>query len=144
MKLKRLIAATAFAILIISIWFLLRLNVVDDKKAIAMANWLRSTNLKRGMNANVKLPAQFSSLAARGSVDVMLQQNGKLAYLLKSKEELKGNYQGYVYVDSNFPLTISKDYYGRSLIDIFGSGGDYIVVDKKVSNNLYAVFSDLG
>jgi hypothetical protein len=117
---------------------------MDDRKARTVANWLRAANLKPGINRNVKLPILFSGLAASGSVDVMLQGNGKLAYFLKSTEGFKGNYRGYVYVDSGFSFTISNDYYGRRTIDILAPRGDYLVIDKNLSNNLYAVFSDMG
>jgi hypothetical protein len=143
MKVKWFLLTGVFAVLIISLWFLLRLNKMDNRKAEAIASWLRSTKLKPGINTNVKLPAQFSGLAASSSVEVMLQQNGKLAYFLKSTKGFKGNYRGYIYVDSGFLFTISKDYYGRSTTDIFASGGDSAVINKKLSNNLYAVFFDL-
>jgi hypothetical protein len=143
MKVKWFLLTGVFAVLIISLWFLLRLNKMDNRKAEAIASWLRSTKLKPGINTNVKLPAQFSGLAADGTVDVMLQQNGKLAYFLKSTKGFKGNYQGYIFVDSGFSFVMGKDPYGRSTIDTFSSSEDFAVIDKKLSNNLYAIFFDL-
>jgi len=142
MKLKWLVAAAAVVILVGSMWFLLRTNRIDDDKAKAVASWLHSVRLKPGLNANVKLPAQFNDLAASGSVDVMLSQNNKLAYFLRTKKGFKGNYQGYIYVESGYPFIITNDSYGRSTIDIF-SDGNSSVIDKKISNNVYAVFFDL-
>ena len=117
-----------------------------DKDAKAIANWLRSIGLKTGQSNNVALPASLSAFSTHGCVDVMLLKNGKLAYFIKSTEGFKGNYQGYVYADSGFPLTTAPDATGRNTMNIFGGRGanSYITVSRKISNNLYAVFSDWG
>lgn len=143
MKMKGFVVAAVLVLIVSLAWLRLRHHKMDSKKATAITTWLRTVHLKPGMNANVKLPPNFSGLAADDSVDVMQNRNGKLAYFLKTSEGYKGNYQGYIYVDSGFPFTITKDSYDRNTIDIFNLGGNYPVIDKKISNHLYAVFFDL-
>ena len=146
MNIKRIFAATVIASLSVFLYLQLRPRTMGDEDAKAIANWLRSAGLKTGQSNNVALPASLSAFSTHGCVDVMLLKNGKLAYFLKSTEGFKGNYQGYIYADSGFPLVIAPDVTGRQTVGIFGLGGgdSYVTVNRKISNNLYAVFSDWG
>jgi hypothetical protein len=123
---------------------LLSLRSMNDRKAKAIAGWLRSQSLKSGESTNVKLPIQYKVLAARSSIDLVYRRKNKLAFFIKTTEGWKENYHGYVYVDPGYPLNIVKDSYGRGTIDLRGDGrGQDMVIYEKLSNNLYGVFFDL-
>lgn len=146
MKTKWILVAAVLALLGGLIWFRLRLNGLDDRKAKAIANALRATVHKIGITKSVKLPSQFRPLSVNGSVDVVRLKSGKLGYFLIASYGYHGDYRGYIYVDSGIPFRLGKDFYNRSrsTIDIFNDGGSYYIIDRKISPNLYAVFFDLG
>lgn len=118
---------------------------LNDDEAKSLANWLRTQPLEPGENAKVMLPVEYKGLAAHGILDLVFLQNGKVTYFLKTSIGYKGNYDGYIYVDSGAPLIIEHDSFGRDTLGIGGRVADpYFAISQKLSNNLYAVYSDLG
>ena len=108
-----------------------------------VAAWLQTQNLAVGEHEGVVLPAQFQPSTDNGTIDVVVLPSGRICFLLKTNIGWKQNYEGYVY--STEPLRqveFYSDYYGRTCI-LF-SEHVHPVVERKIDDQTYAVFFDLG
>jgi hypothetical protein len=117
--------------------------ILSRPNLTGIAAWLQTQQLAPGGHDGVKLPAEFRSSAANGTVDVFVSPNGRITFLLKTSIGWKHNYTGLIYSTAPFDAAdIAEDYYGRDIIGIefFGEPA----IERKVNDQIYEVFFDLG
>src|SRR5262249_8307487 len=125
-------------LILVALWLAYKwADHVSPATMAAISEQVRGGKLAAGDNKEVALPRGYRHKAVRGVVDVMVQPDGKIAFLLKTSEGGKGSFDGMLFVDAGYPMLMELDYYGRETPNIFESRRDSMVVREKISENVY-------
>lgn len=133
----KLALAAAICLAILGILWPLFLGRPDF---VAICDWVKAQHLTPGLHEGIELPFPHAHRADTGTIDVVVESNGRITFLLKTHIGWKQNYKGYVY--STQPLAFWNDYYGRSCVDF--TEHEQPVVSRVIDDRTCEVFFDLG